>query len=117
MPIDEEEFETVKQILATVARVAERNTTGIDRLTEKLDRLTEKVDRLTERFDQLALSQQLLQTSLSQLVLSQQNTQTSLDNLARVVVRVSETEAEDRAEIRRIWEYLLGQQRNGNGNG
>ncbi len=31
-------------------------------------------------------------------------------------LRISQQrEEEDRAEIRRIWEYLLGQQRNGNG--
>ncbi len=61
-------------------------------LTERLDRLTERVDRLTE-------NQQITQ-----------NLATQMGALTLQLARDSET---DRAEIRRIWEYLLSQSGNG----
>lgn len=49
----EDEFETVKQLLMSSARLAESADRRIDRLSEKLDRLTDRVDLLTASQEQL----------------------------------------------------------------
>ncbi len=78
---------------------------------QNLSSITEKIERLTERVDLMAYGQ-----------LQLQNTITDLSGLIMELVRrdmeASRQREEDRAEIRRIWEYLQLQQRNqGNGQG
>ncbi len=109
----DDELETVKQILMTVARsedheermsAHDQRMEAYDRRMEEMDRrLTERLDRLTERVDR---------------------TTVNVDNLAAMMVRFAEDAAADRATIRglqtenrQILEYLFGQQRNGNGGG
>ncbi len=71
---------------------------------QNLASITEKIERLTERVDLMAYGQ-----------LQLQNTVTDLSGL---MVELAQRGAEDRTEIRRIWEYLQLQQRNqGNGQG
>jgi hypothetical protein len=48
MPVNEDEFETVKEILFTVARLQEGNSSAIDRLTTRMDTLTFQVERLVQ---------------------------------------------------------------------
>jgi len=72
-------------------------------LTKEVSQLTKKVDRLTERVDQLAINQREIQVTVA--------------GLAAIMARSIEAAERDRAEIVRIWKYLLGQQSNGHGAG
>ncbi len=112
---DETEFGKRTNILLDEILVLQAENSSFDK---KLDSLTERMDSLTERVDSLAYSQQQLTatvTSLSGLMmeLAQRNIA-----LAQRDNELAQRSAEDRAEIRRIWEYLQLQQRNqGNGQG
>ena len=58
--VTRDEFEDVKQLLASAARYAES-------ANEKIDRLADKVDRVTEKVDTLATAQQRTQQQLDSL--------------------------------------------------
>lgn len=91
----DDEFSRKANILLDELIVGFEETDGqIRKLTNRLDQLAVKVDQLTE---------------------SQQTTQGTIDQLSQLLVYSIESSNQDRAEIRRIWEYLLGQQQNGNG--
>lgn len=134
----EDEFETVKQLLASAARYAEsanetgdRNTrsieqlsekinqlneaqqqtqTHLDLLSEKVDRLTNRVDRLAERVDEFVFQAQRLFTQLGE---QQSRTEATVQTLVDSVTRLTRNSETTQAEILRIWQYLEGQQRNG----
>lgn len=78
-------------------------TEEVSQLTKKVDQLTDRVDRLTDRVDQLAINQREIQVTVA--------------GLAGIMARSIEAAERDRAEIVRIWQYLLGQQSNGHGAG
>lgn len=80
-------------LLRTVQNANRRETRGNSQTIARLERA------IRELGDIARLHQRALQ-------IAQQN--------AEVAQRNAEI---DRAEIRRIWEYLIGQQRNGNGSG
>ncbi len=78
----------------------------------------QNLDRLTERVDLLADGQRQMLATITDLSgLMMQLAQHNIE-LAQRDRELAERGAEDRAEIRRIWEYLQLQQRNqGNGQG
>lgn len=85
----EDEFETVKQLLASAARYAESANEGLDRLTERQDRTQVQLDRLAVRVDNLTVAQERTQTQLDQLTVradnltaAQTQTQTQLNRLS-----------------------------------
>ena len=87
-------------------------------LTDDLNSLGRKVDRLAIGQQQLQEGQQHLQNGQQQLQEGQQQMQLALANLSTVMVQMARNAEADRAEIRRIWEYLETQQRTqGNGHG
>ncbi len=97
-------YRTLRQMAENSEAERQQSNRHIATLAGHLDRLTVSVSQLAGKTDQLVEGQQVLQTGL--------------DNLARQVVRLVENAEADRAETRRIWEYLEGQQRSrGNGHG
>lgn len=85
----EDEFERVKQLLASAARYAESANEGLDRLTERQDRTQVQLDRLAVKVDDLTAAQEKTQTQLDQLTVradnltsAQTKTQTQLDHLS-----------------------------------
>ncbi len=119
----EDELETTKQLLVSVASVVESNRDSISDLTDQIDRLTNLVDRLAVRHEstqltveRLAVTVERLTLRLDRLAESQQTTQASVDQLARLMMQFAQNAEADRAEIRRVWDYL-NQQSNGGGEG
>ena len=53
MAVDENEFETVKEILFTVARLQESTERKLDRLTDNQALMQQDMQLLTHRFDQM----------------------------------------------------------------
>jgi len=74
--------------------------------------MTDDIDQRLE-----ALGQQLGENTLAIAILHQATSELlEIARLHQQGLRIAQARAdEDRAEIRRIWEYLLGQQSNGNG--
>lgn len=85
MPVDEDEFETVKEILFTVARLQEGTSATLDRVVTNLDTLTFRVDGL-------ASSVSALSDRVDRLV-----TENELDR---------QQAAQDRAQVRSLVEAL-----------
>jgi uncharacterized protein YhaN len=115
--MSEERFGRVEERLAQIeARVqgmddefSRRTNILLDEilvLTQDLDRLTQRVDCLTERVDRLVENQQNTQATVAQLA-------TLMVQLARDAEADRATIRDNQVEIRRIWEYLLGQSGNG----
>lgn len=109
-------------------------------MSERLDRIEANVERISEQLAALADNQIALHNDVEAIATSQtalhreveamtqtvqqnsvtctQLTQEMHSNVAELVSMmgyVAETGEENRQEIRRIWEYLLGQSGNGNG--
>jgi len=91
----EDEMETIKELLISTARMAERNSESINRLVERMSEATSNVDRLA---------------------VAQLNAEERLDQLTALMTRFENAEA-DRAVVRgiqtenqRIIQYLFGQQ-------
>ncbi|MCC5635973.1 hypothetical protein LC593_08905 [Nostoc sp. CHAB 5844] len=72
-----------------IAKQQQNNTQAIAQLTTRLDQLTIKVDNLTDEVNLLT------------------------DYFTQVITNAESDRAVFQAEIRRIWEYLLQQGRNG----
>lgn len=93
----------------------------IERILEqtgtRLDQVAQQQQQLTSRFDGLVSETQRL---FNQLGEQQARTSAAVESLTDAVTRLTRNAEADReifqAEIRRIWEYLLGQQP-GNGRG
>lgn len=97
----EDEMETIKELLISTARMAERNSESINRLVERMSQATSNVDRLA---------------------VAQLNAEERLDQLTALMTRFVENAEADRAVIRgiqtenqRILQYLFGQQGEGEG--
>ncbi|MEH2421503.1 MAG: hypothetical protein V7K48_11435 [Nostoc sp.] len=95
----EDEMETIKELLISTARMAERNSESINRLVERMDQATSNVDRLA---------------------VAQLNAEERLDQLTALMTRFVENAEADRAVMRgiqtenqRILQYLFGQQGEG----
>jgi chromosome segregation ATPase len=74
----EDEFETVKQLLASAARYAES-------ANEKIDQLSDRQDRTQAQLDQLSNRQDRTQVQIDQLSNRQDRTQAQLDQLSSKV--------------------------------
>lgn len=95
----EDEMETIKELLISTARMAERNSESINRLVEGMSQATSNVDRLA---------------------VAQLNAEERLDQLTALMTRFVENAEADRAVVRgiqtenqRILQYLFGQQGEG----
>ena len=97
----------------------------LDRIERVLDALAtnlgnEREARLAFRED-IEITYQIARHSaeaVDRMVESQQALQASVDSLSHSVAQLVENAEADRAETRRIWEYLESQQRHqGNGHG
>ncbi len=92
MPVDEDEFETVKEILFTVARLQEGNSSAIDRLTTRMDTLTFQVERNSSAIDRLTTRMDTLTFQVERLV-----QESELDR---------QQATQDRAQVRSLVEAL-----------
>jgi ATP phosphoribosyltransferase len=95
----EDDMETIKELLISTARMAERNSESINRLVEGMSEATSNVDRLA---------------------VAQLNAEERLDQLTALMTRFVENAEADRAVVRgiqtenqRILQYLFGQQGEG----
>ncbi|MDZ7969720.1 MAG: hypothetical protein RM368_33055 [Nostoc sp. DedSLP03] len=95
----EDEMETIKELLISTARMAERNSESINRLVERMSQATSNLDRLA---------------------VAQLNAEERLDQLTTLMTRFVENAEADRAVVRgiqtenqRILQYLFGQQGEG----
>lgn len=95
----EDEMETIKELLISTAKMAERNSESINRLVEGMSQATSNVDRLA---------------------VAQLNAEERLDQLTALMTRFVENAEADRAVVRgiqtenqRILQYLFGQQGEG----
>lgn len=105
----------------------------LDRIEAKLEALADNQISLHNDVEAIATNQTSLQASQESLhraieTMSQTVTQNSVTcseltqeinasvaDLVSMIGQIAETGEENRQEIRRIWEYLLGQSGNGNG--
>jgi methyl-accepting chemotaxis protein len=104
-------FQVVQRTDRSVDLLADRFGEVTDKfvqLTNKFDQLADRFDQLTGRFDQLTGRVDQLTTNVDRLTNNQAQ-------LTQLFVQSVQRNEQDRVEIRRIWEYLLGQQQNGNG--
>ncbi|MFK0730555.1 MAG: hypothetical protein ACFKPT_11020 [Gloeotrichia echinulata GP01] len=104
-------LDRIEAILEQVARQQATNTTAIAQLTVKVDGLTEDVASVTD----------ILMHSIAQLTVKIDGLTEDVASVTDILMHSIQIAEADRevfqAEIRRIWEYLLGQQRNGKGRG
>jgi flagellin-like hook-associated protein FlgL len=81
-------------------------------MSERLDRIEAILEQTASRLDQVAGQQATNTAAIANLT-------EEVDSLRDIVMHSIGNAETDRevfqAEIRRIWEYLLGQQRNGHG--
>jgi chromosome segregation ATPase len=92
----EDEFETVKQLLASAALHAQSATEGLDRLTEKQDRTQTQLDQLTVTVE--GISQKI-----DSLNSAQTHTQAQLDQLTEKVNQVSSRVDEFVFQVQRLF--------------
>ena len=107
-----DDIATVETILVTVARRAEATSERLaqlvltqDRTQKQLDQLSVKVDALGDKVDTLTEDVHIAFQTITLMA----------DNNDRDRAEFRERSLRNSAEILRIWEYLMGQQRNGNG--
>jgi chromosome segregation ATPase len=81
----EDEFETVKQLLASAARYAESANEKIDRLSERQDRTQVQLDQLGNRQDRTQEQLDRLTITVEELTTAQTQTQTQLRQLSNRV--------------------------------
>ncbi len=97
----------------------ERIEANIERVSQKLEALTDNQISLQNNQESLSravevMSQTVTQNSVTCSELTQE-INASVADLVSMIGQIAETGEENRQEIRRIWEYLLGQSGNGNG--
>ncbi|MEL6500581.1 MAG: hypothetical protein AAFQ23_04140 [Cyanobacteria bacterium J06623_1] len=84
----------------------------LDRIEAKLEALADNQITLQNNID--VMTQTVAQNSTTCRELTQE-INASVADLVSMIGQIAETGEENRQEIRRIWEYLLGQSGNGNG--
>lgn len=110
--------ERLESLRSQVERVDTEFGRRCNILLDEIVVLTDDLNSLGRKVDRLAIGQQQLQEGQQQLQEGQQQMQLALANLSTVMVQMARNAEADRAEIRRIWEYLETQQRTqGNGHG
>lgn len=101
--------------LEILYQIVQRTDRSVDLLADRFGEVTDKFVQLTDKFDQLTERVDQLTTNVDRLTNNQ-------SQMAQLFIQSVQRNEQDRAtirdnqvEIRRIWEYLLGQQQNGNG--
>ena len=94
--------------LEILYQIVQRTDRSIDLLADRFGEVTDKFNQLTDKFDQLTGRVDQLTTNIDRLTNNQAQ-------LTQLFVQSVQRNEQDRAEIRRIWEYLLSQQSNGHG--
>ena len=131
----DERLDRISEQQQAMTRQQQAHTEAIARIDERLDRLTENVDRLAQGFDSLVFETQrvvgqgadrltrleatteFLVDAVTRLTQSNQVMSRNIDALTRNMEaaerRAEADRAEFRAEIQRIWQYLMRQYPNG----
>jgi hypothetical protein len=82
--------------------------TNLEELDQRLERLGDELSEFRQHLGENTAAIATLERTTSELL--------EIARLHQQGLRIAQVRAdEDRAEIRRIWEYLLSQQGNGNG--
>jgi len=90
----EDEFETVKQLLASAAHYAESANAKIDRLSDRQDRTQTQLDLLSDRQDRTQTQLDLLSSKVDDLTTIQSQTESRLDEFIFQVQRLLTQNAE-----------------------
>lgn len=104
----EDEFETVKQLLASAARYAESANEKLDRLSERQDRTQVQLDQLTVRVDELTAAQTQTQTQLDQLTQKVDQLSSRVDEFVFQTSRVFAQQGERMIRVEGLTESLTG---------
>ncbi len=109
----ENDLETVKDIMLTLARRAEETD-------ERIDRLVDRQDLTQRQLDQLSIRTDATDQRIDGIVALQTQTQSQLDQLAAAMVQTAQSFAANQASILaalerqdRILDYLMQRDRNG----
>lgn len=78
----------------------------IDRLVSSIEAHDRQIENLNDKFDRLT-------SIMMELAQRQRRTEEAVENLSETVSRLAQIALEDKAEIKRIWEYLMNQTTNG----
>jgi DNA anti-recombination protein RmuC len=109
----EERLAALEQRLKQIDDAVVVRVLAVMDVAEELHRQSgEQIDRLTERLEE---SRRQSNERINQLDERLNQLTGTVDRLAGLVAQSIETANADRAEIRRIWEYLLRQHPNGQG--
>jgi hypothetical protein len=98
------ELELIRQLLIATANRAEATDERLDRLVESQERTQRQLDQLSGKVGQLTEN---VDTAFQTIGLMSQN-------IDRQMVEFRSAILENQEESRRIWQYLMGQQQNGN---
>jgi ABC-type transporter Mla subunit MlaD len=105
--------ERIEQLLKAVEshdQQIEQQSANIDQLTSRLEQQSANIDQLTSRFDSLVSETNRVILRIAE---KQERNEAAIESLSDAVGRLTKIALDDRAEIRRIWEYLLSQSGNG----
>lgn len=100
------DLETITTAIADLKEIALALVTKSGKTDQQIASLIEAQNQTNQRLEQLTLS-------VESLTEAQRSMLTSLDRMTNTFETLSTQVAEDKAEIRRIWEYLLTQSGNG----
>lgn len=104
----EEELTAIREATLAFIRVANSNNELIEQLAAGQQRNDETIEQLAAGQRRNDETIERLNQAIEQLTAGQQQ-------LNQIMVQFAANAETDRAEIRKIWEYLLGQQSNGHG--
>ncbi len=91
--------QSLAEIRATIATLDTNWQRRHNLLLDEIVVIGDQMSELTQKVDRLAEGQEVMQSSINQL--------------AKVMVQFAINAEADRAEIRKIWQYLLSQRPNG----
>ena len=106
----EDEFETVKQLLASAARYAESANEGLERLTEKQDRTQTQLDQLVATAGDTLQQTERLEAIILRLDRNYEAQQAQLQELQRSNQEFQQSTTAALERIDRVLDYLLRQQ-------
>lgn len=112
-----ERLDRIEAILDRTAQSQEQIVQQQQQFDQKLDQLLQAMGKSREEIDLLAERIGQIAESVSSLRKDQEDTWAGLNRFMGGMVQFQEQAAADRAEIKRIWEYLLTQHPNGHGSG
>lgn len=94
----DDELELIRQLLIATANRTESTDAKLERLVERQDRTQRQLDQLSVNVDQL-----------------REDVEIAFQTIGLMAENADRERAIFQQETRRIWEYPLGQQQNGNG--